>query len=155
MRLVEDGSLPDHVEIAIVNGFSTHHPFKFTSGQLEQFIGVFEDIRALPQESYRICLDAVKKLVDKNHDCAGCHSKGLIYLKLLARGLNDEISEEAEAEYVRRFKNTSKLKYGHTKRYRDYEMDVVQKMWNRRVARELLLQWYPELPGDDSSDERW
>ena len=147
MRLVEDGSLPDNVEIAIVNGFFQNHPFKSTSGQLVDFILVFEDIRALPQEGYTICLDAVKQLVEKNNGCAGCYSKGLIYLKLLAKGLNDEISKDAAAEYNRIFRNSRTGKYGYQHKYRDYEMDVVQKMLGFGVARKLLLEWYKDYYG--------
>ena len=138
MRLVQDGSLPDHVEIAIVNGYFTHHPFQHSSGQFQQFIHVFEDIRALPQDSYRVCLDAVRTLVQKMHDCNGCHSKGLIYLKLLATGLDEDVRRDAEEEYNRRFKHS------RYHRYRDYEVDVVRMMLRAGVAVELLQELYPE-----------
>lgn len=101
-----DPSLPSEIRRVIDNGFYSHHPFKGNSGQLEDFVSIFDEMKALDQASFRNCLGVIQDLVEKNVGCADCHGKGLAYLKLLTSERDNETRNVA-AERYETFANTN------------------------------------------------
>jgi len=94
MCLNEKANVTTEVRRIINNGFFTHHPFKNSSAQLEDNIKILNYLRALPEKDFHLCINAIDKTVSKTEFCPNCYGKGLVYLRLLSKGKDDELYDK-------------------------------------------------------------
>jgi hypothetical protein len=100
------------VRSADTNGFYEAHPFKSVSGQLQDFISIFHQLRSLPANDLGLCLKTIREVAERNRKCAGCYGKGLAYLKFLTWGLDENAYESVAKDYRKYVKSSgSKRNY--------------------------------------------
>ena len=99
MSLSDRANVSGELRRMINNAFYEHHPFKRSSGQLDDFLRSFHEIRQLPPEDFSLCFEAIHEVLTRNSDCNGCYGKGLAYLKLLTHGVDSSRHETANREY--------------------------------------------------------
>ena len=112
MYLDENANVSDEVRRIINNGFFSNHPFKYSSFQLESYLRIIKEVRMLPHNDFLLCLDAVKRVVQKNSNCAGCYGKGLAYVKRLTAGIEENVFKIHEQLYDQ---------FINSRKYPDYE----------------------------------
>ena len=100
MSLSEQANVSESTRRILDNMFFTHHPFKRSSGQLEDLISIYKELRDLPAEDFDLCVAAINKCATIMEVCPGCYGKGLAYLRFLTKGVN----EKSHKKYVRKYK---------------------------------------------------
>lgn len=126
MSLSDRANVSGELRRVINNAFYEHHPFKRSSGQMEDFVRSFHEIRQLPPEDFSHCFEAINEVVARNSECGGCYGKGLAYLKLLTHGI-DEARHQAVSRIYEGFANDDDEVF-------DFEKDVLQLMRRYGVA---------------------
>ncbi|MBJ7392783.1 MAG: hypothetical protein JHC85_14540 [Chthoniobacterales bacterium] len=99
MSLSDKANVSGELRRVINNAFYEHHPFKRSSGQMEDFVRAFHEIRQLQPEDFSLCFEAIHAVLVRNSDCNGCYGKGLAYLKLLTSGVDETRHEAASRDY--------------------------------------------------------
>ena len=101
MSLSDKAKISDELRQVINDAFEVDHPFKKSSGQLQDFVRSFHEIRQLPPEDFSLCFEAIHEVLVLNDHCNGCYGKGLAYLKLLTQGVDEARHEKASRDYER------------------------------------------------------
>lgn len=99
MSLSDKANVSGELRRVVNNAFYEHHPFKRSSGQMEDFVRSFHEIRQLPPEDFSLCFEAIHEVVVRNSDCDGCYGKGLAYLKLLTQGIDETRHDTVNREF--------------------------------------------------------
>jgi len=73
MYLSAKTKVSEEVRRIINNGFESHHPFKSP----QDYLSILDEVRQLPLEEFKLCLETIKQVVEKHSGCYGCHGKGL------------------------------------------------------------------------------
>jgi hypothetical protein len=100
MCLSEQANVSENTRRILDNMFFTHHPFKRSSGQLEDLISIYRELRELPPEDFDLCIAAINKCARIMEECPGCYGKGLALLKFLTNGVN----EKSHKKYARKYR---------------------------------------------------
>lgn len=100
MSLSDRANVSSELRRVINDAFEVDHPFKKSSGQLQDFVRSFHEIRQLPLEDFSMCFEAIHEVLVLNNHCNGCYGKGLAYLKLLTQGVDDARHTKASRDYA-------------------------------------------------------
>ena len=118
MSLSEQADVSDNLRRILDNMFFSHHPFKYSSGQLEDLLSVYRELRQLPAVDLDLCVDAISKRTNELKFCQGCYGKGVALLKFLTKGLN----AKAYKKYARKYRTFAQ------KENRDCESELLAVM---------------------------
>ena len=99
MYLPENLDIDNNIERIVNNAFHSNHPFQNGSGQLADFISIFNDIKLLPDETFIIVLSTLEEILENNENCIGCYGKGLAFIKLLCKDKNIELYNKFSEQY--------------------------------------------------------
>jgi len=136
MKLNQEANVTENVRRIINSGFTSLHPF--CSGQIIDFISIFQELRDLSVNDFRYCVSALKKIVEAQDDtCVGCYGKGLAYLVYLTW----DIESEAHALFLAEYNNFS----NRVKLSSDCEEELLEKMRAHGIRVSKIER---ETPGD-------
>ncbi|MFA6636918.1 MAG: hypothetical protein WCV56_07465 [Candidatus Omnitrophota bacterium] len=120
MYLNENAQVSSEARRILNNGYHRDHNFRHEN--LSEMVSIYQEIRSLPADDFRYCVEAVREIVDIEEKRGDpCYGKGLAYLKFLTNGILAKEYNDA-AERYQEF-TTSRRNRG-----RNYEEEVRAEM---------------------------